>query len=82
MYLIQDMKEVMDIPETVDKCAITQNELLEFVYRNQNNQECSFDVKFLRKLLIKAIRDSYISKEEQLVILTRDDIKKMKKSNK
>ena len=81
MYLIQDINEVESIPRNINKCVIKQSNLLEFVYENRNDASCKFDVEFLRRKLVKSIRNSYINKEEQDVVFTKNDIKKILKEN-
>lgn len=81
MYLIQDISEIESIPSNINKCVIKQNNLLKFVYENRNDASCKFDVEFLRRKLVKSIRNSYINKEEQDVVFTKNDIKKILKEN-
>lgn len=77
MYRLNKMEEILNIPKYVTSCIIDSDEVLSYLYHNQNNRSCNLDYEEIRALMIDYIRMTYEKKAGKYILITQNEISKI-----
>lgn len=79
MYRLENLDQLLSLPNNVEKCTIKYQKVLESVYESKKRLECTNEFKVLHEFLIKKIKEGY--QKDMIVediVLTKEDIEKLR----
>lgn len=74
MLILKNVEDIFKLPECTNKCSVSFDILLEYVYINKDNNNNLLDIGYLRKKLIKNIRNRYFYNIDQNIVFTKKDL--------
>lgn len=78
MYRLEDLEELLKLPNNVENCIVDYQKVLEYIYRNKKEQKLLIDIDLLHEILVKNIKDGYERKiMVKDIVLTSKDLDKL-----